>query len=374
MGYFVILALSWFDTLIAKNKGIFITIIAFAWMAYLGGAASPISTLDYATYQYYYSLLVNGQQNRLEWLYNYFSNIAILHNLEYSDFRLWLISVTFVILFLAVVRLTAKPIIFAAFFMIFPFFNEVTQVRSFVAYTLVLFGLSFLNSLTIKKIIVFELFVWLGMGFHSSAAIFSLVPFVQFLIKKNGVFKVSCLSIIFTSTMSLLLFITSRSKIIVGLIGSALHIVAGSSISDTFVNLMNNSGGGVLFFLTIFLSYSLFQWYLVQTGARIFKSASEELVPFSQYALLIVGELLLPLLLVSDQLQRFQRFGIETGILIVGTIFFQMRNKKDNGAFIFFSIMLIFILFFAYVFYGVMNPSDDFPKSIPYIAHLMSEN
>ncbi|MBZ5963224.1 EpsG family protein [Leuconostoc gasicomitatum] len=375
MGYFIILIMSWLDSLISKGKGIILTLIAFAWMAYLGGAASPNTTLDYAGYQYYYDLLVKELPgNRLEWLYTSLSEIAISHNFEYAEFRLWLICVTFIILFIAVLRLTEKPIVFAALFLIFPFFNEVTQVRSFVAYSLVLFGLSFLKKLTIMNIIIFEFIVWLGIGFHSSAAIFVLIPVIQFFVQKVGIKKASHSATVFTIIFSLVLLVTSRVSVIVNLIASMLEIIAGSSVSITFINLMNHSSNRKTFFLIALLSYAVFQWYLSNIGNELFDNDKQVQVPYAQYSLLIMGEMLLPLLLLSDQLQRFQRIGIEGGLLIVGTLFLREKRNKDNTAYIFIIKVLIFVFISMYIYYGLTDLNTDFPNSIPYIAHLVSES
>lgn len=375
MGYLIVLTLSWFDSLISKGKGILFTICAFAWMAYLGGAASPTTTLDYSGYQYYYDLLVNGLPgNRLEWLYTLLSKLAISHNFEYAQFRLWLICATFIILFISVVRLTERPIIFVALFLLFPFFNEVTQVRSFVAYSLVLLGLTFLKKLTLKNTIIFEFIVWLGMGFHSSAAIFIFIPLIQLLIRKFGISRSSRLATIFTILFSLVLIVTSKIGFVINVIAKMLDIVAGNSISITFIDLMGHSSNRKLFFLIALISYVVFQWGLANLGEKLFENSAQNQVPYPQYALLIMGEMLLPLLLLSDQLQRFQRIGLEGGFLIVGTLFLREQNRTEGKAYIFIIKTLIFVIISMYIYYGLTNMNTDFPNSIPYIAHFVKES
>lgn len=379
MGYLVILTLAWLNSLIGKGKGILLTICAFCWMAYLGGAASPDTTLDYSGYQYYYDLLVKGLQgNRLEWLYTLLSKIAISYGLDYAQFRLWLICATFLILFIAVLRLTEMPIMFVALFLLFPFFNEVTQVRSFVAYSLVLFGLVFLKKLNIRNIIMFELIVWLGMGFHSSAAIFLFIPIIQFFVQQKGIKRASVLVTEFTIISSLFLLVTSKVGVVVKTIASVLEIFAGSSISNTFINLMNNSNKGKMFFFFVLLSYAVFQWTLVNAGSEYFNNklakTPYDKTPYAQYTLLFMGEMLIPLLLISDQLQRFQRIGIESGLLLVGTLFLNDRKKKGLLSFLFLAKVIVFIVISIYLYYGLTVPNAVFPNSIPYIAHLINES
>lgn len=374
MGYFIVLIISWIGSLISKGKGIILTVIAFAWMAYLGGTASPTTTTDYISYQYYYNLLLNGLPgNRLEWLYTYLSKVSIHYGFDYASFRLFLICATFVILFTAVIRLTEKPILFSALFLVFPFFNEVTQVRSFIAYTLVLFGLTFLKNLRFKNLIIFEVIVWLGMGFHSSASVFLFIPLVQMFVQKVGITKASYFSTIFTLVFTLLLMITSRIGTLINLIAKMLEVIGGSSVATTFVNLMSHSSNRKMFFVIALVIYISYQWYLTKVGNECSLNDSSFRVPYSLYALLIMGELLLPLLLISDQLQRFQRIGIESGLLIASSIFYEkMRTKKSEG-YLFLLIVSILILISMFLYYGLTDISADFPKSIPYIGHFIKE-
>lgn len=374
MGYLVILTLTWLNALIGKSKGILLTIFAFCWMAYLGGAASPITTTDYASYKYYYDLLVNGQPgNRMEWLYTYFSELAIAHNFDYALFRLWLVCITFLILFIAVLRLTSNPDLFTALFLIFPLFNEITQIRSFVAYTLVLVGISFLNILNFKRIIVYEFFVFLAIGFHSSAAIFSIIPVIVLLIKKIGLRKVSRISLIITVLFSLILLITSKINIVVNLLANFLTIIGGASVSITFLNLMNNSSNRKFFFLMVLLSYILFTKFIIFLGENVGKSDSDlSLKILPVFSLLFIGEMLIPLLLISDQLQRFQRFGIEGGMVIFSMIILNFGNKKIVSR-KYILIVFLFTIFNMFLYYGLFNYDNEFSQSIPYLSHLVKE-
>lgn len=374
MGYFIVLAISWIGSLISKGKGIICTFIAFLWMAYLGGTASPTTTTDYISYQYYYNLLLNGLPgNRLEWLYTYLSKVAIYYGFDYASFRLFLIYATFIILFIAVIRLTEKPILFSALFLIFPFFNEVTQVRSFVAYTLVLFGLTFLKKLSFKNILIFEVIVWLGMGFHSSASVFLFIPLVQIFVQKAGITKASYLSTILTFSFALLLMISSKIGTLINFMARILELVGGSFIATTFTNLMNHSSNRKIFFVIALISYVSYQWYLAKVGNECSTNNSSFRVPYSLYALLLMGELLLPLLLISDQLQRFQRIGIESGLLIASTLFYEKVKTKKSGRYLFILIVVVLILISMFLYYGLTDINADFPKSIPYIGHFIKE-
>lgn len=372
MGYFIVLILSWCDSFLSKKRGILLTVVAFTWMAYLGGSASPITTTDYASYQYYYDLVASGLPgNRLEWLYTFLSKVAISFNLDYPTFRMWLISATFIILIIAVIRLTERPIVFAALFLIFPFFNEITQVRSFVAYSIVLLGVSFLKQCHFHNLIIFGMAIVLAMGFHSSAAIFFLLPIVRALVKRIGIIKVAIGANFLVLLFTILLVITAKVSVVVNLISRILEVVAGNSVSVTFTTLISHSNGSKTFLLMAVILYIANQWYLTININNLALTDSQFQIPYASFSLLIMGEVLLPLLLLSDQLQRFQRIGIESGFLIAGTLLaYRLKSKSIN-----FSILMVLFLTLSnmFLYYGLNSINDEFPQSIPYLGHFISQ-
>lgn len=375
MGYLIVLTFSWFDSLISKSKGILLTACAFAWMAYLGGDASPTTTLDYASYEYYYNLLVTGLPgNRMEWCYTLLSNVAINYNLDYATFRILLVSATFLVLFFTVLRLTKKPVLFASIFMLFPFFNEVTQVRSFVAYTIVLLGISFMRyKVSFKGILFFELSVLLAMGFHSSAGIFLFLPIISMVIQKRGIAKIFKEVTIFSILFACFLMIMSVGNVFVNLIGSVLNVVAGPQVSSTFVNLMSHSDGSTVLFVTVFFSYvgltSIL--YLCVDNNHCLTYLKDDPMFKICFSLLLFIELLVPMLLISRDLVRFPRFGFEVCFLVIGTILFALeKNNQTKTWFLIFSILCISVG--GWEIYYVYGP--PFWDSIPYIAHLINES
>lgn len=371
MGYFIVLIMSWIDSLLSKGKGIIIAAVAFFWMAYLGGAASPLTTTDYPDYQNSYIMLSKGIQGRFEWMYTYLSNYAIQQNFDYAKFRLWLISAIFLILFISVIRLTNKPILFAAFFLIFPFFNEVTQVRSFSAYTIVLFGLSFLkNDLNFKNIIIFEFATFIAMGFHSSAGIFLLVPVFIFIVRKMGFInsfkRFGTLTIFFTA----LLLLLSSGKFFVKIISNILNLLVGKSISTTFTNLMSISGGNEFTFFEVSITYWMLLYliyFFVKNVSCLSYLKTNELF-ISCFSLSLFIGFLSPLLLISVDLVRFQRFGFEILIILISILYGVLqKNHVENKILLLISILLICVA--GWSIYSIYGPL--FIQSIPHIGHFV---
>ncbi len=363
MGYLFILITSWFNTLYIKGKGYLVAILAFAWMAYLGGAASAFTTLDYANYATYYQLTAAGVDVRLEWLYTLLSRRAVIVGLDYAQFRLILFGVTFAILFVAVIRLTELPVLFAACFMLFPFFDEVTQVRSFVAYSIALLATSFLSRLSLKRILVFEALIVLAIGFHSSAGVFVLLPLLQYAVQKTSPAHAARVVDIVMIVFALFLLVFSKINFLVNLIAKLLLFVSSESTSNSFLSLMAQQTGSKKFFLEVFIGYWLFKKLILWAGKDNPKAISANV-----YSLFLLGQLLLPLLLISDQMQRLPRLGIEAAILIIGTLVATEVSKSKRAQQVIL-LTLGLVLVNAFFYYGLLEPSAPFPTSIPYLAH-----
>lgn len=362
MVYLLIVIASWFNIFFIQRKSYALFVISFSWMAYLGGLASPVTTTDYPNYYTYYQMTAAGMDVRLEWLYTLLSRRAALLGLDYAQFRLILIGFTFLILFVAVIRLCKAPILFTACFMIFPFFNEITQVRTFVAFSIILLATSFIEPFSVKRIVFFEILTILAMGFHSSAGVFIFLPLIGLAIKKRDIAYVSKTIDVATIIFTLFLVAFSSISALTKLIGNILLTVAGTKTSASFLNLMAVHSGRKLFFLEILVAYLLVKqviWYY---------SLDKSKINISVYSLFLYGELLTPLLLLSDQMQRFPRFGIETAFLIIGTIVAERINANRQVR-LMVLLTLILVLSNAFLYYGLTNPSAPFPSSVPYLAH-----
>lgn len=363
MAYFIILGIDFLIAIFTKLKGKALSIFTFAFMAWLGGWADPMTTTDYLDYEAaYYGKLTN----RFEWLYTYFSNASLHHGLTYAEFREILIVVTFVLLYFSVLRLTEKPILFVAIFMIFPFFNEVTQVRSFVAFTLILFaGAFFLKNNSVKNIVAYELLVYIAGGFHSSALIFSIVPLVTGLVHRLGLWRTVKGSIALMLVSTVLLFFTAKMSLVISVIYSALSIFGNEAVANTFFSLMTNTSRNLPLLIAVITIYVVVMYLLVLGQNDIMTEMREYKYTFL-WAIIIIAALLIPLLVVSDQPQRFQRLGLEAAILIFTTIY-QKSSIRQNVIQILVGVLILTVA--TFYFYGLGDPNGLFPKSIPFLGH-----
>ncbi|MCT3429121.1 hypothetical protein HC003_01075 [Limosilactobacillus fermentum] len=362
MGYIFILFAVWIYALFIRRKGYILAAIAFAWMAYLGGTASPFGTFDYIDYQGIYNRTAMGIDTRTEWLYTSLSKIAINRGLYYNQFRIILIACIFILLYIAVVRLTKKPIYVAAFFMIVPFFQEVTQVRSFAAYTIVLLGISFLDTLSIKKIVFYYMINFLAMGFHTSAGIFLILPLVQYAIEKNGIDKSIRFSIWVSVLLAPCMYLLSKETFVVNLISRFVEMIAGSTVATTFSTLMSVSRGSKSYFLIIYVAYLVLALLISVKG----KDALIYVKYSGLYAGFIITFALTPILLISTQFNRLQRYGFELAMIILVVMWSKARIADAKLRLV---IVCLVTTVLACAFYGVFTNGDTFRTSIPYLMH-----
>lgn len=368
MGYVCFLLVLWLNILFFKKKGYFISALAFLWMAYLGWSANPMMTFDYVAYQNIYNRTAMGINVRVEWLYTLCSKLSIRYGLTYEQFRMLFLIVVFLLLYIAIVRLTNYPAFFAGFFLIVPFFQEVTQVRSFAAYTMVLVGLSCLAKKRKRSLMIYFIAVIIAMGFHTSAGIYLMVPLVEYMIERIGLKKVFEISIWTSLLVSVVLVIFQKSTLAILVIAKLIEIVAGNVISNTFITLMGSSGGSKWYFLIIWGLYILITYLILRMMFQESLFLKEKSINVL-FSVVIIGILLCPTLLLSTQFNRIQRFGIEVVILLM-SIFassVNIRSTKNTHLIVVTSLLVLLI---GGGFYGLYSPGDSFILSIPYLTQL----
>lgn len=374
MIYIGIVVWNWLDTLI-KKKSLIIPILSLLYLAWLGGAANPVTTTDYDNYEANYNMMFSLTYNsRFEWAYLSLAKAASLSGLSYAQFRLILVSVIFIVLFLAIRRFTNNLSFFVATFSIFPFFNEVTQVRSFAMYTLVLLAAGFLVKINKKNVLISVALIFLSTGFHSSGYFYFIFLVIRLLIYKK--IKLGKILIFLSLFASLILMITSSTSIGVSLAQLVGRLTGNSAATENILlNFVGTSARRlyILKVITIYgMAYGLSQKmakYLL-TGQFSLKKTSIASKAEVLMSLIYMGMLGLPLLVMSDQYQRFPRFGLEA-VVIIAALYFEFKIKISERIYGMI-ITLILTTLASIVFYDL--PSSTFAQSIPYIAHWLKSN
>ena len=372
MIYLGILIFNWVEEVI-KKKSIVFPVLSLLYLAWLGGAPNPvtISVLDYHNYEENYNAMFASTYNsRFEWGYLSLAKVAYNSGLTYAQFRLILCFIIFIVLLIAVRRFTNNLAFFVGIFAIFPFFNEIDQIRSFAMYTLILLAASFLIKVNKKNIIISTLIIFLATGFHSSGYFYLVFIGIRLLMHKN--IKINSMIIIISIVNSIILFLTgstSAGQKIAQIIGS---LTGNASANE---NILTNFVGGEGSFtkkLMMILSYALItvlaKKMAVYIVSLIENNNNNNITGKvnSLMSLIYSGMLSLPLLFMSFQYQRFPRFGLET-VIILTALYFEHKIKIVDR-FIGMLVTLVFVLFLSFIFYGI--PNSQIAQSIPFLVHL----
>ncbi|AVH74998.1 EpsG family protein [Weissella koreensis] len=368
MIYLGILIFNWLEEII-KKKSIVFPMLCLLYLAWLGGAPDPVTTLDYASYEANYNSMFSLTYNsRFEWAYLSLAKMAYLSGMTYEQFRLILVFGIFIILLVVVRRFTNNMAFFVGTFAMFPFFNEIVQIRSFAMYTLILLAASFLIHVNKRNIIISALIIFLSAGFHSSGYFYFIFIAIRLLMHKH--IKINSIIIMVSLISSVALMLTGSTSV-----GQNIAKIIGILNKNTNAteNILSNFVGGGSALTTILSMIALYTLLVIlskKMEVHIYKLTENNSYIAgkveSLMSLIYSGMLSLPLLLISDQYQRFPRFGLET-VIIMAALYFE-HNIRIFDRLKGMLISLVFVLILSVIFYGI--PNSQMAQSIPFLAHL----
>ena len=140
-------------------------------LAYLSGAANPLTTLDYPVYLQHYQLL-GWETSPFERGYTWMSKLFFDMGFNYAEFRLISMIITFLVLFVGVCIFTKKVALFTGLYGVTVFFNDATQVRNLMMIALVILGAGLMSKKNKFLRIVAMGIVLLSTQFHALGFVF----------------------------------------------------------------------------------------------------------------------------------------------------------------------------------------------------------
>lgn len=150
----------------SMNTWIFLMIILYVF---------NIGNPDYHAYVYAY----NNRVGAHEWLWNYLSIIAKDSGLDYILFRFILVTISFLLIRKTIVKYSFRPDIVCILYFIFPFALDVTQVRNFIAMSILVYAFPLLIYRKLFNRLCFILLTILAAGFHYAAYIYLPLAFLD---------------------------------------------------------------------------------------------------------------------------------------------------------------------------------------------------
>lgn len=135
---------------------------------------------DYLTYVWTYQGSSDFTWDRFGY-WAYYLTIAFCRNLglDFVSYRLIMYGIGFLFLFLFMRKIIGWSPLFLFFYFIFPMGIDATQMKNFVAMTILAYAFTFLCSSSKKGNIFYYLLVLLASGFHVAFLIFLPVPFFR---------------------------------------------------------------------------------------------------------------------------------------------------------------------------------------------------
>lgn len=342
-----------------KEKKIWFSVPMVLTLVYLGGNPDPITTVDYLAYESEYNNRYLGYVSRFEWLYQKVANIAVKYNLQYFQFRLILMLLIFIVLFIAVRRLTKNDKLFWLLFSFFPFFVETVQVRSFAMISLVLLAVSFLKYNKFQGYFTASVLIYLSTGFHTSGFLFFLILPVQFIFYKKWTISMLNGCLITCLVISIIVPLFLKVGVLNGLTTLIQSISDDQEVINNVTTLYFNgiSVSSVILLLSALGFFILVINILKQQQIKLDDNLR---VLFSYSCVTFIG---MPLLMISSQYDRILREGI-IGMLIILSIVFE--NKVYLNKYIFQVTSVYFAV--MYVFMGGYRLSPGFLNMLHYIG------
>lgn len=277
-----------------NKKDTFLLKITFIYLLIfmLGNSSAP----DYLSYFNDYNLmLTQGISSFNDIGYVFIEKFFVNLNLNYSFFRLAIISFSFVMLYYGLKKLEVNYHYIISIYMIYQCLMDTMQIRNFLATSIFIYGLQYLYLQGFNNKIKYILFNLLAASIHSSLLLYLLFLFKDssFLQKKN----IKILGII-SITLSMFIFVFPES---INIFSVFLSYIGKQEL---FIRYFSNAGSSLGFILPLF-SFILFSLYILYVNKR--NSISQDNWINKIYHLNIITMLFLPLIIIDPTWYRVNR-------------------------------------------------------------------
>lgn len=330
-----------FSNLISGSLGgnKFIYYLSILLLAFLFGGVYDIA--DEVTYKFYYNNVLN---DTLLNKYSFFSApgwymlnyIAKIFNLSFQQFRFFICVLCLSFLSKSITKYSANWNITLLLFLIFPFIIDAVQIRNFLAYSIFVYSLRFLNENN-RFNVVFLLMTLLTSSIHQTFILF--IPFIFF-------YKLRFKQIYFVTIFSILVFIyLIKSNILLNLAKVHLNEVLFFKISPY----LNKSGLGffVLWFVQlvfIYISYKTkkivyFKNFRNDKKFKDYTFFLNTVVKLNFYALILT----IPLVILDGTFFRIFRNLFICNFIVITYLFFVFSKNKYFYLFITTSFTLLIL-------------------------------
>lgn len=330
---------------------------------------------DFESYKWYYSNPTRS--GYMEKGYTIIANAARNLGIEFEVFRALLIIITLIMIIVALNILNANVSIFFGVYLLFPFFIQITMLRTFVMMGLVFLALAVLKKKTIVRFLVGTGIIVAASTIHSLALFFiPVLLFSCFKPEKQDkivMYTVPAISIL----MGVLFFIPNRTAFFIEISHLIPQWITNRNIESTIrfysLNGLARLNMGLMWISSYFLLVSsrLVVFFMETRGREEVAKTIRFL-----YAVSFIGFIGDVLLLSSRNFERLIQIQVVIFILMIAVVAYeytlsslikQIGSKHISlvvapiGA-----VVLIAILDYGFT-YGYLN----YAKALAYVLHLI---
>ncbi len=193
---------------------------------------------DYRTYEDLYDrYYANNWYYNQEIGYIILNKISIGIGLSFFEFKNILLSIAFIMIFVAIKRMSSEvkynsiPILCLYFFS--GFLSDIIQIRMYLAGGLIIFGLSYLYEKKLKNIMLFSILLCLGITIHISTIVYAVFYSILFIRKTKHMRKAIAIAALFMAIGGNL-FINKISELLLLLSDTGIRDVGDFELGNYF--------------------------------------------------------------------------------------------------------------------------------------------
>lgn len=292
-------------------------------------------------------------------------------NLSFMQFRILISCLGYLLIFSTIEKYSSYPNLVLLLYMIYPFINDIIQIRNFFAYSIVLFSIRYLIENKKNNIYKFLLCIFLASAFHISSVFYFTLVFVKLfnnrqIIKNARIFVPLLVLLSYTPIIPLLVKLIFKSdkiyKYFLRRTTWGLLIVFGLLFLIYFIQLqMNNTC----------------QKYILDVNNSKKIKSDIIIIKRNYYEILLkMNSLLLftaPLLVYNFNYIRLYR-----NILVLNYIIYIdaiMYNKSKNKYYDYLILIIVQMLILFMLFYGLHYDEQIIPVlSDNYLSYFFLKN
>ena len=202
----------------------FAFVVFFAWILYAFATNGP----DYYSYESWYSYSVTqGFLQRFEIGFSGIMFLCAKLGLSFQQFIMVLSALGLFIFSISVYKYCQHPVLAMVLYLFYPFVFDVVQLRNFISFAIILFGIRFLKEFTLKNALLYGLCCLLAMSMHRTA-LFYVFFYIAYLKEFKNVVKVTvagAFSIVFIAIL-----FPSWLFGFLNTVGNEIYVEGGSTI------------------------------------------------------------------------------------------------------------------------------------------------